>query len=83
MQSLLHIKRMLRVWRAQKCNFLVGAKTVQTSMALQTTPFHASPCKADNAILWKFEFTCRHGTVFAPEQCLYQKEATGMESTKM
>ena len=33
--------------------------------------------------LRKTESTCRHGTVFAPKKCLYQKEATGMESTKM
>ena len=32
-QSNVHIKRKLRVWRAQKCNFLVGATTVPTGGA--------------------------------------------------
>ena len=82
-QSNVYIKRKLRVWRAQKCNFLAGAKTVLTSTGLQTTPFHASPYKADNGILRKFGSTYRQGIVFAPEQCSYQKEATGMESPKM
>ena len=38
-----YIKRKLWVWRAQKCNFLVGAKTVPTGTGVQTTPFHAAP----------------------------------------
>ena len=36
-----YIKRKLRVWGIQKCNFLVGAKTVPTSLGLQTTSCHA------------------------------------------
>ena len=31
----------------------------------------------------KIRATYRHGTVFAPRQCLYQKEATGVGSLKM
>ena len=38
-QSNGYSKRMLRVWRAQKCNALVGAETVLTSMEPQNTPF--------------------------------------------
>ena len=62
---------------------LVGGNTVPTSTGLQTTQFRAAPYRADNGILRKFGCTYRHGTVFAPKQCLYQKEATGMESPKM
>ena len=82
-QSNAYIKRKLPVWRAQKFNFLVGAKTVPTSTGLQTTPFHPAPYRADNRILRKFGSTYRQGTVFVPTQCLYQKEATDMESLKM
>ena len=34
------IKRKLQVYRAQKCDFLVGAKTVKGGAGLQTTPCH-------------------------------------------
>ena len=37
---------------------------------------------SENRNLGKFESLFRHGTVFAPNQCLYQIEATGMESPK-
>ena len=33
--------------------------------------------------IWKIWATYRHGTVLAPRQCLYQKEATGVGSLKM
>ena len=82
-QSIAYIKKKLRVWRAQKCNFLVGAKTAPTSTGLQATSFHASPYKADNENLLKSRSTYHHGTVFPPKHCLYQKEATGLESPKM
>ena len=49
----------------------------------QTTPSHVSQYKVENENLRKFGSTFRHGTVFAPKECLYQKEATGMESPKM
>ena len=34
----------------------------------------------ENGNLKKSRCTFPHGTMFAPKQCLYQKEATGMES---
>ena len=40
-------------------------------------------CESVMAQEWKFGSTFRHGTVVAPKQCWYQKEATGMESPKM
>ena len=46
-------------------------------------PVSSSQYRAKNGNLWKFGSTFFHGTVFAPKQCLYQKEATGMESPKM
>ena len=39
--------------------------------------------RAESGSMRKFGPTYRHGTVFAQEECLYQKEATGMESRKM
>ena len=57
-----------------------GAKSVRTSMGLQTSPFRAVPYKADMRNLRKFGATYSHGTTFAPKKYWYQKEATGMES---
>ena len=37
----------------------------------ETTPCHAAPYRANNGNFRKFMPTCRHGTVFAPLQCLY------------
>ena len=79
-QGIVYIKRKLRERRAQKCVPLVGALTILTCTGLQTTPFHGVQYGADNGNLCIFSSTYRHDTVFAPEQCLYQK---GMESSKM
>ena len=46
-----YIKRKLRVCRAQKCNLLVGAKTVPPGMGLQTIRFLTAQCMADNGNL--------------------------------
>ena len=82
-QSNDYIKRKLRVWKVQKCISLVGAKTSLTCAGLQTTPPQESQYMAKNGNLRKSGSTMCHGTVFAPKQCLYQKEATHMESPKM
>ena len=82
-QSNVYIKRKLQVWRVHKCIPLVSAKTALTCAGLQTTPFHISKYRAENGNLRKSESTFGHSTVFAPKQCLYQKETTGMESPKM
>ena len=78
-----YIKRKLRVWRAQKCNFLVTAKTAPTGTGKQTTPCLAAPYLASNRNFQNFGATYRHGSVFTPMQCLYCKEATGVESLKI
>ena len=78
-----YIKRKLMVWRVQKCIYVVGANTALKYACRQTTPSHLSQYGAENENLRKFGSTFRHGTVFAPKQCLSQKEATGMESPKM
>ena len=47
---------------------------------------YSVPCRAvwaSNRNFQNFGATYRHGTVFAPMQCLYCKEATGVESSKM
>ena len=82
-QSNVYIKRKLRVWRVQKCIALVGAKPSLTCAELQTTLSNVSQYRAKNRNLQKSGSTFCHGTVFAPKQCLYQKEATSMESPKM
>ena len=82
-QCKVYIKRKLRVWRAPKCNFLVGAKTAPTSTSQQTTLCLAATYCACNRNFRNFGATYRHGTEFAPMQCLHCKEATGVESPKM
>ena len=82
-QSNGYIKRKLRAWRVQKCIALVGADTVLTTVWKQSTPFHGGQYRALNGNMRNFGPTNPHGTAFAPKQWLYQKEATGMESSKM
>ena len=82
-QSNDYIKRKLQVWRLQKCMPLVGAKTALTCAGLQTTQSHVSQYRSENGNLKKSGSTFCHGTVFASKQCLYQKEATGIESPNM
>ena len=52
-------------------------------MGRQITLFYAPPYKADNGKLGNFEAVDRNGAVFAPNKCLYEKVATGMENLKM
>ena len=82
-QSNVHMKRKLQVWRVQKCIPLVGAKTALTCAGRQTTPSHVSEYRAENGNLRKSGSTFRHGTAFAPKECLHQKKSRGMESPKM
>ena len=82
-QSNVYIKRKLGLWRAQKCILLVGAKSALTCASPQTTPSHVRRYRAEKGNLGKFGPTFRHGAVFAPKQCLYQKEARAMDSPKM
>ena len=49
----------------------------------RTTPFYGWQYRAEDGHMRNFRSTNPHGTVFAPKQCLYQKEATGIESSKM
>ena len=65
-QRNVHIKRRLRVWRAQKCIPLVGAETAPTCTGLQTTPVHGGQYRAENGNLHKF------GSTYAMVPCLYQ-----------
>ena len=82
-QSNVYIKRKLQVWRVQKCISLVGEKTELTCAGRQTTPSHVSQYRSENGNLRKSVSTFRHGNMFAPKQCLYLKEATGMEIPRM
>ena len=58
-------------------------KTPLTSAGRQTTPSQGSQYRAENGNLRKLGWTYRHGTVFAPEQYLYQQETTGTERPQM
>ena len=82
-QSNVYIKRKLRVSTLQKCIPLVGAKSSLTCAGLEMTLSHVSQYRAENGNLRKSGSIFCHGAVFAPKQCLYQKEATGMDSPKM
>ena len=82
-QGNVYIKRKLRIWRAQKCISLVGVATPLTCTDRQTTPSHGGWYRVENGNLCKLGSTYRHGTVYAPKQYLYPKEATGMERTEM
>ena len=66
-----------------KCICLVGPETTLTCPGRQTTPSQGGRYRTENGNLRKLGWTCRHGTMFAPRQCLYQKEATGMESPEI
>ena len=82
-QSNGYIKMKLRAWRVQKCIALVGADTVLISLAPQTTPRHGGQYRVQRRNLGNFGPTNPRGTASVPMQWLYQKEATGMESSKM
>ena len=82
-QRNIYIKRNLRVWRAQKCTFLVGAKSHLTCTGRKTTPSQGSQYRAGNRKLCKLGWTYPHSTVFAPKKHLHQKEATGMQRPEM
>ena len=78
-----YIKRKLRAWRVQKCIVLVGADVALTSAGPQTTPCQGGQYRVHQGNMRNFGPTNTHGTASEPMQWLYQKEATGMESSKM
>ena len=82
-QSNGHMKRKLWAWRVKKCIALVGADTVLTSAGPQVTPCHGGLYRVQKGNMLNFWPTNPHGTAFAPKKRLYQKEVTGMESSKM
>ena len=77
------MKRKLRAWRVQNCIALIGADTLLTPACKQSTPFPGGLYRVQNGNMRNFGPTNPHGTAFAPNQWLYQNEATGMESPKM
>ena len=81
-QSNGYIKRKLWAWRVQKCIAHVGANTVLTSSGPETTLFMGGSI-GPNGNMRNFGPTHPHGTTFALKQWLYQKEATGMKSSKL
>ena len=82
-QGNIYIKRNLRAWRDQKLIPLVVAKTPLTCAGHQATPSQGSLYRPENGNLRKLGCTYHHGTVFAPRQYFYQKEATAMERPEM
>ena len=77
------MKRKLLEWRTLKCNTCFGAESPPRSTRLKTTRFHAAPYGTVSANLRKVGTLFRRGTVFAPIQSTYGREATGMENPKM
>ena len=82
-QGNIYIKKKLEVWRDQKCISLLGAKILLTCAGRQTTPSQGSRYRSENGNLHKMGWLYLHGTIFAPMQYLYQKEAEGMERPEM
>ena len=82
-QSNLNMKRKLREWRTQKFNPCFGAESPPRSTGQQTTRFHAARYWTVSSNFPKVGASFRRGTVFAPTQSTYEKEATGMENPKM
>ena len=62
---------------------LVGVDIAITSAGPQTTPCHGGQFRVHQGNMRNFGPTNTHGTASAPMQWLYQKEAMGMESSKM
>ena len=83
LQSNVYIKIKLQVLTVQKWIPLVRENTALTYVGRQTSPSYVSQYRAQNGNLRKSGSTFRHGTVFAPKQYSYQREATGMKSQKM
>ena len=65
--------------RDQKCIHLLGAKIPLICLGRQSTSSQESRYRPENGNKRKLGWTYRHGTMFAPRQYLYQKEATGIE----
>ena len=82
-QTNVHSKRKLRGRRDKKYNPYVGAKSPQTCASRESNRFYAAPYMSNNENLRKVGATYRHGTVFTPKQCAYQKEAMGKQSPKI
>ena len=82
-QSNISIKRQLRVWKGRKCIHLVSAKKPSHLCGPSNYPISGRWYGADKGNLHALGWTYHHGTVFAPRQYLYQKEATGMERLEM
>ena len=62
-QSNGYIKRKLRVWKAQKCNALVGEETVLTSAGPRTSQLYGGQYRANDGNMRSFGLTNPHGTV--------------------
>ena len=82
-QGNIYTKRKLRVWRDQKYIPLVGAITALNCVGRHNTPSRGRQYSAQKGKFGKLGRTYGHGTVFAPSQYFYQKEATGMERPEM
>ena len=76
------MKRKLRAWRVQKCIVLIGADTVLITACPKVPRFLGGSIGHRMEICETSAFPI-HGTAFAPKQWIYQKEATGMQSSKM
>ena len=73
-QGNIYIKRKLRVWRAQMCISLVGAKSPLTCVGRQSTVCQGRQYRGGNGNMRKLGWTYRYGNVFAPRQYLLKRK---------
>ena len=83
LQSNGYIKTNVQVCRAQNCNAPVGAESPLTCADRKVPRSMGGSIGPRMEICEIFWPTNSHGTAFAPKQWFHQKEATGMESSKM
>ena len=67
----------LKMYCPTRCRY----RTYQCGAA--NYPFYGGQYRDQNGNMRNFGPTNRHGTAFAPKQWSYEKEDTGMESSKM
>ena len=81
-QCNVYVVRKLQVWRAQKFNFVVSAKSTPTGTGQQTAPCLAALYWASNRKFSNFGSTYRHGSVLAPMQHYVKRKLQVWSSQK-
>ena len=82
-QGNIYIKKKAAEMERREICFHSRCKTPLTCTGCQTTSSQIRRYGAEKGNLCALRWTYRHGTVFAPKEYLYEKEATGMERPEM